>query len=132
MNIGQWTDEEVSTLVRMWPTSSGAQIAARLRRSCGSVLGKAKQLQKKGLLGDKNVSRPDPQDFDKVQRDYCREHNITIADLCARFEGDNQLAAELYRLALAAKLTRSFPRKDDDGPVGLVGDTRPPRPGSRP
>ena len=60
-------------------------------------------------MEDKKVLRgpsikPDPQDFDEVKRDYCRKHNITIAELCARFEGDDQLAAELYRLAQAAKL----------------------------
>ncbi len=31
---------------------------------------------------------------------------VAIAELCARFERDDQLAAELYRLALAAKLLR--------------------------
>ena len=33
--------------------------------------------------------------------------------LCARFESDDQLAAELYRLAQAAKLTRLRPREDE-------------------
>jgi hypothetical protein len=46
-----------------------------------------------------------PQDFDEVKRDYCRKHHITIAQLCARFESDYQLAAELYRPAQAAKQT---------------------------
>jgi transposase len=104
-----WTDEEISTLVSMWPTSTAAQIAPRLRRSCGAIRLKAKQLRKEGLLKDKKVLRsrlikPNPQDFDEVKRDYCRKHHITIAELCARFERDNQLAAELYRLAQAVKL----------------------------
>jgi hypothetical protein len=50
--------------------------------------------------------RPDLQDFDEVKRDYCRKHHITIAELCARFESDDQFVAELYRRAQAAKLTR--------------------------
>jgi len=66
-------------------------------------------LRKEGLLKDKKVLRsrlikPNPQDFDEVKRDYCRKHHITIAELCARFERNNQLAAELYRLAQAVKL----------------------------
>ena len=70
---------------------------------------KAKWLRKEGLLEDKKVLRtrsikPDPQDFDEVKRNYCRKHHITIAELCARLERDDQLAAELYRLAQAVKL----------------------------
>ena len=79
----------------------------RLRRPCGAIREKAKRLCKKGLLDGKNAPRcqsikPDPQDFDEVKSNYCRKHHITIAELCARFERDNQLASELYRLALAA------------------------------
>ena len=44
---------------------------------------------------------------------YCRKNHITTAELYARFESDDQLAAELYRLAQAAKLTRLCPRKDE-------------------
>jgi len=109
--VRRWTDEEISTLVSMWPTSTTAQIAKRLQRPCGAIREKAKRLCKKGLLDGKNAPRcqsikPDPQDFDEVKSNYCRKHHVTIAELCARFERDNQLASELYRLALAAKLTR--------------------------
>ena len=41
----------------------------------------------------------EPQDFDEVKRDYCRKHGIKLVELCARLEGNNQLAAELYALA---------------------------------
>ncbi len=117
-DVRRWTDEEISTLVSMWPTSTTAQIAMRLRRPCGAIREKAKRLCKKGLLDGKNVPRcqsikPDPQDFDEVKSNYCRKHHITIAELCARFERDNQLASELYRLALAAKLTRLRSREAD-------------------
>ena len=117
-DVRLWTDEEISTLVSMWPTSTTAQIAMRLRRSCGAIREKAKRLCKKGLLDGKNAPRcqsikPDPQDFDEMKTDYCRTHHITIAELCARFERDNQLASELYRLALAAKLTRLRSREAD-------------------
>jgi len=109
-DVSVWTNEEISMLVSMWPTSTATQIATRMRRSYGAIRAKAKQLRKEGMLEDKKVLRgrsikPDPQDFDEVKRDYCRKHNITIAELCARFEGDDQLAAELYRLAQAARLT---------------------------
>ena len=79
------------------------------------VLDNAQQGQRavqKGLLESKKAGRrgrsikPDPQDFDEVKRDYCRKHHITAAELGARFERDGQLAAELYRLALEAGLTR--------------------------
>ena len=114
----RWTDEEISTLVSMWPTSTTAQIAMRLQRPCGAIREKAKRLCKKGLLDGKNAPRcqsikPDPQDFDEVKSNYCRKHHVTIAELCARFERDNQLASELYRLALAAKLTRLRSREAD-------------------
>ena len=109
-DVSVWTNEEISMLVSMWPTSTATQIATRMRRSYGAIRAKAKQLRKEGMLEDKKVLRgrsikPDPQDFDEVKRDYCRKHNITIAELCARFEGDDQLASELYRLAQAARLT---------------------------
>ena len=109
-DVSVWTNEEISMLVCMWSTSTATQIATRMRRSYGAIRAKAKQLRKEGMLEDKKVLRgrsikPDPQDFDEVKRDYCRKHDITIAELCARFEGDDQLAAELYRLAQAARLT---------------------------
>jgi len=110
--MGTWTDEEINTLVRMWPSNSSViLIAAWLNRQRQAIYSKAKWLQKKGLLEDKDFPRsrpinPGPQDFDEVKRDYCRKHHITIAELCARFEGNDQLAGELYRLAQAAKLTK--------------------------
>ena len=56
------------------------------------------------------------QDFDEVQMDYCRKHNITIAELSERLKGDDQLRAEFYRLALAAKLT-GRPTGQDNKPI---------------
>ena len=109
--MGTWTDEEISTLVSMWPTNSVMQIATRLNRRREAIYSKAKWLHKKGLLEDKDFPRsrpinPDPQDFDEVKRDYCRKSQITIAELCARLKSNTQLAAELYRLAQVAKQTR--------------------------
>ena len=112
-----WTKEEISTLIGMWPKASVMQIANTLHRSPGSIRDKAQRLRDNGVL-DANVPqsgsiKPDPQDFDDVKRDYCRKHHINTVKLCARFESDDQLAAELYRLAQAAKLTRLCPRKDE-------------------
>ena len=115
-----WTDEERCELIDLWPTHSVAQIAKRLHRSPSATRERARQLLKDGVLegtmashnilvGARSMTtpiRPDLQDFDEVKRDYCGKHHITIAELCARFESDEQFAAELYRLAQAAKFTR--------------------------
>ena len=112
-----WTDKEISTFISMWPTHTLMQIANTLHRSRGAMQEKARRLREDGLLEAKNPRRsqsinPDPQDFDKVKRDYCRKHHITIVQLCARLdEGDGQLAAELYQLARAAKLIRLVHRR---------------------
>jgi len=105
------TGKEIRTLVSMWPNASISQIATRLHRSYGCVRNKAKQLRDKGLLEAKKTLRPSSikpalTDFDKVKMDYCRKHNMTTAQLYARLQNDDQLRAELYRLALAARLVR--------------------------
>ena len=109
--MSTWTDEEISRLISLWPTHTAMQIANSLPRSCSAIRGKAKALRNEGLLEAKNVSRsqsinPDPQDFDKAKRDYCRNHRTKLVKLCARLERDDRLAAELYAQAQAAKLTR--------------------------
>jgi len=88
------------------------QIATRLRRSRQVVFLKVEIYAKWGLLEDKDISRgrpikPDQQDFDEAKRNYCRKDDMTIAQLCAKFESDNRLAAQLYRLAQTAKLART-------------------------
>ena len=128
--MSPWTDEEISTLIRLWPTQSAMQIANTLRRSRSAIRSKARELCKKGLLEGKNALRgqsikPDARDFDEMKTDYCRTHHITMAELGARFESDHQLAGELYRLAIAAKLSRlrsragasSEARNDPDFPA---------------
>ena len=109
--MGTWTDEEISTLVSMWPTHAVMQIATRLNRQRQVIYSKAKWLHKKGLLEDEDFPRsrpinPGPQDFDEAKRDYCRKSQINIAALCAGLKCDTQLAAELYRLAQVAKRKR--------------------------
>jgi hypothetical protein len=78
------------------------------------------RLRDKGLLKAKNARltkidkgrsttkpiKPDLQDFDAVTRAYCRKRHISLAKLCARFDRDDKLAADLYQLAQAAKLAR--------------------------
>jgi hypothetical protein len=128
--VSPWTDEEISTLIRLWPTQSAMQIANTLRRSRSAIRSKARELCKKGLLEGRNAWRgqsikPDARDFDEMKTDYCRTHHITMAELGARFESDHQLAGELYRLAIAAKLSRlrsragasSEARNDPDFPA---------------
>jgi transposase len=119
-DMGIWTDEEIRTLVSMWPTNSVMKIAKRLNRRRETIYAKAKWLHKKGVLEDKDFPRsrpinPDPQDFDEVKRDYCRKHHITVAELCARLERDTQFAAELYRLAQVVKQTRLIDQRAADG-----------------
>jgi GcrA cell cycle regulator len=45
-----WTDEEIITLIKLWPTASAKQIAGRLDRSRGSICRKAQRLYLDGLL----------------------------------------------------------------------------------
>ena len=104
-----WTEEEISTLLRMWPTSSRLQIAKTLHRSPQAIGAKATYLREKGLM-ERPVRpiTPDRKDFNAVKTDYCLKHHIDEAQLCARFKADNQLAAKLYQLAVAAKATRFY------------------------
>ena len=110
-----WTDEEISTLVSMWPTHTVRQIANTLHRSRAVITERVKRLRERGLLKAKNPPRcrsikPDPQDFNKAKRDDCWKHGIKLVELCARLEGNDQLTAELYALAQAAKLARVAPK----------------------
>jgi hypothetical protein len=106
----------------MWPNNSVTLIAHRLRRSPDATRERARRLLKQGLLEGSitshkkinggrspiNPIKPDPQDFDEVKGHYCRQHDITIAELYARFESDDRLVTELYRLAQAAKFRRFY------------------------
>ena len=105
--MARWTEQEVGTLLSMWPTSSRLQIAETLHRSPQAIGAKATYLREKGLM-ERPVRpiTPDRKDFDAAKANYCRKHHIDEAQLTARFEADNQLAAKLYRRAIAAKTTR--------------------------
>ena len=46
----EWTDQETTTLISLWPTSSAEQIAKRLQCSRSAVVGKAKRLRAEGVL----------------------------------------------------------------------------------
>jgi hypothetical protein len=85
-----------------------------------------KTVAQKGLLEAKDTPRrsikPDLQDFNEVKMNYCRKHNITIAELSARLEDDDQLRAELYRLALAAELIGLRPTGQDDSNSRITHD----------
>ena len=56
--MGIWTDEEISTLVSMWPTNSVTQIAMRLIPPPGShILARQNGCTKRGCWKDKEASR---------------------------------------------------------------------------
>ena len=116
VDMNTWTDEEISTLISLWPTHTAMQIANTLHRSRTAITERVKRIRERGLLlKAKNPPRcrsikPDPQDFNKAKRDYCWKHGIKLVELCARLEGNDQLTAELYALAQAAKLARLRPR----------------------
>jgi hypothetical protein len=78
-----------------------------LHRSPQAIGAKVTYLREKGLM-ERPVRpiTPDRKDFDAAKANYCRKHHIDDAQLSARFKADNQLAAELYQLAIAAKTTR--------------------------
>ena len=59
--MSRWTDEELRELVALWPMSTAAQIAYRLRRPRAAVCGKVQRLLREGLLEGKNAKHPDPQ-----------------------------------------------------------------------
>jgi hypothetical protein len=115
--VNPWTDEEIRTLIRLWPTHSAMQIANTLHRSYSAIRSRAKLLCKEGFLESRSTTRrgpsikPNPEDFDEVKRDYCRRNHISFAELSERFERDDRLAAELYRRALEARLTRLRSRR---------------------
>jgi len=52
-----WTVEDISTLITMWPTNSAAQIAKRLHRPTGAISGKASRLRHEGLLPAGGVAK---------------------------------------------------------------------------
>ena len=122
-----WTEEETSTLVSMWPNATAMQIAKILRRSRQSVANKVGWMCRQGLLERKEAQRerqskpprliPEKQDFEAVKMDYCRQHQITVAELSVRFEENDQLVAKLYRLAQAAKCARLSANRL----IGLIG-----------
>ena len=58
--MSRWTDEELRELVTLWPTSTAAQIAYRLRRPRAAICGKVQRLLREGLLESKNAKHPVP------------------------------------------------------------------------
>ena len=116
--MGFWTDEEIFALIRLWPTHSIMQIANTLHRSHAAIRRKTTELRSEVCWKarmPRGCDQPNPtcETSTRVKSDYCRKHRITIAELDARFERDNQLAAQLYRQAQAAKPTRLRSRQAD-------------------
>ena len=114
--MNTWTDEEINTLISLWPTYTAMQIANTLHRSRTAITERVKRIRERGLLLKANNPprcrsiKPDPQDFDKAKGDYCRKHGIKLVELCARLEGNNQLAAELYALAQGRQARKVAPK----------------------
>ena len=55
--MSDWTAEEISTLISLWPVASAAQIARRLHRPTGAVSGKASRLRREGVLPAGGVAK---------------------------------------------------------------------------
>ena len=55
--MSDWTAEEISTLISLWPVASAAQIAKRLHRPTGAISGKASRLRHEGLLPAGGVAK---------------------------------------------------------------------------
>ena len=55
--MSDWTAEEISTLLCLWPVASAAQIARRLHRPTGAVSGKASRLRQEGVLPAGGVAK---------------------------------------------------------------------------
>ena len=50
VDMSTWTDEEIHTLISLWPTSSASQIGARLHRPRSAICGKVMRLRREGAL----------------------------------------------------------------------------------
>ena len=48
--MSAWTEEEIHTLINLWPASSASQIGARLRRPRSAICGKVMRLRSEGVL----------------------------------------------------------------------------------
>ncbi len=55
--MSDWTAEEISTLISLWPVASAAQIARRLHRPTGAISGKASRLRREGVLPAGGVAK---------------------------------------------------------------------------
>lgn len=52
------------------------------------------------------MTKPNPEDYERANAEYCASHRITQTDLFALTKQDDALAGHLYRLAVAHKLIR--------------------------
>jgi hypothetical protein len=48
--MSAWTEEEIHTLISLWPASSASQISARLCRPRSAICGKVMRLRQEGVL----------------------------------------------------------------------------------
>jgi hypothetical protein len=110
--MSRWTDEELRELVTLWPTSTAAQIAYRLRRPRAAVCGKVQRLLREGLLEGKNAKHPDRQ----KRRTRARPprtritllpHKLTTASRCSRVQSSNSTPPAVT--GRSARSTRSRP-----------------------
>ena len=103
----QWTDEEINTLVSMWPKAS---IISNRKHLAPHVLGNTrdgKTVTQKGLVGSQeqlhetHQLNPTRKTSTKRRETIAASTASTSLELGVRFERNGQLAAELYALSPA-------------------------------
>ena len=110
--MSRWTDEELRELVALWPMSTAAQIAYRLRRPRAAVCGKVQRLLREGLLEGKNAKHTDPQKHERAPdhrepKSCCRRHKLMTASRCNRVRSSNSIPPAVT--GRSARSTRSQP-----------------------
>ena len=110
--MSRWTDEELRELVTLWPTSTAAQIAYRLRRPRAAVCGKVQRLLREGLLESKNAKHPVPQKRRTRARPPRSQimllpPKLTTASRCSRVQSSNSTPPAVT--GRSARSTRSRP-----------------------
>ena len=125
--MSRWTDEEIRELVTLWPMSTAAQIAFRLRRPRAAICGKVKRLLREGLLEGKNAKHPNPRKRrTRAQppqiRIIRRHHKSMTASRCSPVQSSNSIKPAA--IGRSARSTRSQPSFAAAPPCRVVAIAR--------